>query len=211
MRDERETTEAGEVAAEAAASDVPVEEPATGDVGPDEGAELEPEGAGVAVEPEVAEETDADAAPLERDLDELLARAKERDEYLSLAQRTQADFENFRKRVARERTELERKGVAKLAKELLPALDSLELALQQLPADAAKGIELVHKELLGALNRAGIDSFSPEGERFDPNEHEAMARQAVEGAESGTVANVYQRGYRVNGTILRPARVVVAE
>ena len=193
-----------EVAAEeAAASDVPADEPATGDVGPDEGVE------DLTAEPE--DDAPADAAPVEHDLDELLAKAKERDEYLSLAQRTQADFENYRKRVARDVGAAELRGVGKLAKELLPALDSLEIALEHLPEESVKGVELVQQELLGAFARVGIEAFSPKGEAFDPNEHEAMAKHAVEGVESGVVAEVYQRGYRVNGTILRPARVVIAE
>jgi molecular chaperone GrpE len=103
--------------------------------------------------------------------------------------------------------------MARLARELLPALDNLALALE---ADAAgedfvAGVRLVNSELHAALERLGIESYSPEGERFDPNVHEAMSRQAVEGAESGTVVEVYQRGYRMNGAVLRPARVVVAE
>jgi molecular chaperone GrpE len=69
---------------------------------------------------------------------------------------------------------------------------------------------MVSDELKAALNRVGIQPFSPEGEPFDPNEHEAMASQPFEGAESGTVVQVYQSGYRINGAVLRPARVVVA-
>ena len=68
----------------------------------------------------------------------------------------------------------------------------------------------MHEELLGALERVGIQGFSPQGEPFDPNEHEAMAQQPAEGTEPGTVIEVYQRGYRLNGQVLRPARVVVA-
>ena len=151
------------------------------------------------------------AAPVEQDLDELAAVARERDEYLSLAQRTQADFENFRKRKAREVSEAERRGMTRLAKELLPAVDNLELAVTQLPEEAKKGLQLVFDEVVAALARVGIEGFSPEGERFDPNEHEAMASHPVEGAASGTVAEVYQRGYRLDGGVLRPARVVVAE
>ena len=156
---------------------------------------------------------DASEQAVATDLDELLARAeRERDEYLSLAQRTQADFENFRKRMRAEVGGAELRGVGRLAKELLPALDNLELALRAAPEDdkVAEGMKLVHKELHQALTRAGIQGFSPEGERFDPNEHEAMSQVPVEGAESGTVAEVYQRGYRLDGTVLRPARVVVA-
>ena len=159
------------------------------------------------------------AGEVEQDLDELLARAGKADEYLALAQRTQADFENFRKRMTRDVAAAETRGVSRLAKELLPALDNLGRALAAAEAGGehgtpehhlTSGIKLVHDELLAALGRVGIEPFSPEGERFDPNQHEAMVQQPVEGAESGTVVEVYQQGYRINGTVLRPARVVVA-
>jgi len=155
------------------------------------------------------------AAVVQEDLDELVAKAKQRDEYLELAQRTQADFENFRKRAAREKAEAGDRGMGKLARELLPALDHLELALRATEEhegaeNVVKGFRLVHEELLGALERVGIQGFSPQGEPFDPNEHEAMAQQPAEGTEPGTVIEVYQRGYRLNGQVLRPARVVVA-
>ena len=132
--------------------------------------------------------------------------------YLALAQRTQADFENFRKRMARENAAAVDRGVGKLAKELLPALDHLEHALKAASGheDVIKGFALVRDEIVRALERVGIQPFAPEGEPFDPNEHEAMASQPVEGKESGTVVEVYQQGYRINGAVLRPARVVVA-
>jgi molecular chaperone GrpE len=154
----------------------------------------------------------AAAADVEHDLDALVARSKERDEYLALAQRTQADFENYRKRMARENAAAVDRGVAKVAKELLPALDHLEIALKSAEGheDVVKGFAMVADELRTALARAGIEAFSPQGEPFDPNEHEAMASQPSEDAESGTVIEVYQQGYRLNGAVLRPARVVVA-
>ena len=134
--------------------------------------------------------------------------------YLALAQRTQADFENFRKRAVRENAAAADRGMAKLAKELLPALDHLDLALRAAEehggGEFAKGIRQIQDELINALGRVGIQAFSPKGEPFDPAEHEAMASQPVEGAEAGTVTEVYQAGYRINGTVLRPARVVVA-
>ena len=134
--------------------------------------------------------------------------------YLAMAQRTQADFENYKKRVARDAAVAADRGMAKLAKELLPALDHLELALRAAEehggADFAKGIRQIQDEMVAALGRVGIQPFSPKGEPFDPSEHEAMASQPVEGTEPGTVAEVYQQGYRINGTVLRPARVVVA-
>lgn len=151
--------------------------------------------------------SEAPAAP-----SELETLAAERDKYLGLAQRAQADFDNYRKRMARENAAAADRGVAKLAKELLPALDHLELALKAAEGheDVVKGFAMVAGELQAALGRVGIQAFSPKGETFDPNEHEAMAQAPIEGAESGTVAEVYQSGYRINGTVLRPARVVVA-
>ncbi len=154
--------------------------------------------------PEPAEAPEADAAPANDDA------AK----YLALAQRTQADFENYKKRAAREAAMASDRGMAKLAKELLPALDHLELALRAAEehggGEFAKGIRQIQHELVGALGRVGIQPYSPKGEPFDPSEHEAMASQPTEGVEPGTVSEVYQQGYRINGVVLRPARVVVA-
>jgi molecular chaperone GrpE len=151
----------------------------------------------------------SELAAVHADLGEM---AKQRDDYLALAQRTQADFENYRKRMARENAAAIDRGVAKLAKELLPALDHLELALKAAGGqeDVVKGFAMVAGELRAALERVGIQAFSPKGEPFDPNEHEAMAQHPAEDAESGTVVEVYQSGYRINGAVLRPARVVVA-
>jgi molecular chaperone GrpE len=149
---------------------------------------------------------------VQQDLDELQAKAAERDEFLSLAQRTQADFENFRKRAMREQQAAERRGVSKVVKEFLPALDNLERALSAASPDdqLAEGIRLVQAELNAAMARVGIEHFSPAGEQFDPTVHEAMATQPVEGAEAGTIVEVYQSGYRFDGDVIRPARVIVA-
>jgi molecular chaperone GrpE len=178
------------------------------------------EQAGAAPASDGSEEPRA-GSEVDQDLDELIARAGKADEYLALAQRTQADFENFRKRMTRDVAAAEARGVARLARELLPALDNLGRALAAAEAaggggDAgtddhlAAGVRLVHADLLAALQRAGIESFSPQGERFDPTEHEAMAQHPVEGAEPGTIVEVYQQGFRHDGSVLRPARVVVA-
>jgi molecular chaperone GrpE len=163
-----------------------------------------------------AREAHADgAAQLQGDLDELGTLAAKRDEYLALAQRTQADFENYRKRVARESALAQERGIAKLAKELLPAIDNLDRALGAAATDdpLLDGVRLVRAELSAALARVGVESFSPEGETFDPSVHEAMATvpQPPEGgSSSGTVVEVYQPGYRLGESIIRPARVVVA-
>jgi molecular chaperone GrpE len=157
---------------------------------------------------------DGAAAEVQGDLDELVETAAQRDEYLALAQRTQADFENYRKRVARESASAQARGCILLAKELLPALDNLDRALEAAAKDdpLLDGVRLVRSELSAALARTGIESFSPAGEVFDPAVHEAVAtsEQAADGAASGTVVEVFQPGYRLGETIIRPARVVVA-
>jgi molecular chaperone GrpE len=186
----------------------------TRQVSPEEAAvEAASDGAG---DPRTREEARA-AERVEEDLDELRTRAAERDEYLALAQRTQADFENYRKRVARDAAVARDKGVKQVVSELLPALDNFERALAAAEAEEAdeehhltKGIRLVQQELVAALGRVGIEPFSPKGEPFDPTQHEAMAQQPVEGAASGTVVEVLQAGYRLNGAVVRPARVMVA-
>jgi molecular chaperone GrpE len=161
------------------------------------------------------------AGELKEDLDELHALAAKRDEYLALAQRTQADFENYRKRVARESALAQERGVAKLAKELLPAIDNLERAIVEIALATGEtdqdpllgGVRLVLSELKAALARVGVESFSPDGEAFDPALHEAMAtvpQPPDGGAASGQVVEVYQPGYRLGDSVIRPARVVVA-
>jgi molecular chaperone GrpE len=164
-------------------------------------------------EPQVTPEEEVPAEEaVQADLDELQAKAAERDEFLALAQRTQADFENFRKRASRDQQAAERRGVSKVVKEFLPALDNLERALAATAEDdqLAEGIRLVQAELHAAMARVGIENFSPKGEPFDPNVHEAMATQPVEGTDSGTVVDVYQSGYRFDGEVIRPAKVIVA-
>ncbi|HEX3616582.1 MAG TPA: nucleotide exchange factor GrpE [Solirubrobacteraceae bacterium] len=150
---------------------------------------------------------------VQQDLHELASKAEKAEEYLALAQRTQADFENYRKRAARDAALAQDRGVAKLAKELLPAIDNLDRALKAASEEnspLAEGIKLVHTDLLSALQRLGVEPFSPDGEQFDPQLHEAVAQQPVEGVESGFVAEVFQQGFRLGETVLRPARVLVA-
>jgi molecular chaperone GrpE len=168
--------------------------------------------------PEPGGAESAEHAQLQRDLEELTAKASKADEYLELAQRTKADFENYRKRAAREAAVAQERGVAKLAKELLPAVDNLDRALEAAQSAAAgdgadtlaSGIKLVHADVIAALARAGIERYSPEGEVFDPQHHEAVAQQPVDGAQPGTIVEVYQRGYRLGAAVIRPARVLVA-
>jgi molecular chaperone GrpE len=163
-----------------------------------------------------------DAANEERILEEKeqveaedpLARAqRERDEYLDLARRSQADFENYRKRAAKEAAAAGERAKSGLVRELLPIVDNLERALKSADEGEqhlAEGVRLVHSELVAVLERNGVQQFDPAGERFDPTEHEALSVRDEDGAESGLVLDVVEKGYRSNGTILRPARVVVS-
>jgi molecular chaperone GrpE len=173
-----------------------------------------------------------EAGRVAKDIDALLEDVKrERDEYLELAQRARADFENFRKRAARDVQDAERRGRAALARDLVPVVDNLERALrsagidphaqdgqadapsEELSAQQAlvQGVALVYRELEAALARAGVEAYAPTGERFDPAWHEALATRPAEDAESGTVVETVERGYRLDGQVLRPARVVVSD
>jgi molecular chaperone GrpE len=146
--------------------------------------------------------------------DPLATALVERDEYLALAQRVQADFENYRKRAAREQERLVAHGHERLVRELLPILDDLERTLQAAErheeAALVDGVKLVERSLRKVLEREGLVEISVDG-AFDPHVHEAMLTQPGEGAEPGTVLDVLQRGYRVGDKVVRPARVIVAE
>jgi molecular chaperone GrpE len=111
----------------------------------------------------------------------------------------------------------EARGMGRLAKELLPALDNLDRAIAAVEASEdedehhlTKGIRLVQSELSSALARTGIEAYAAKGERFDPVHHEAVAQAPVAGAEPGSIVEVLQSGYRLNELVLRPARVIVA-
>jgi molecular chaperone GrpE len=184
--------------------------------------------------PEEAPAPEPEREAVEQDLDALLEDTKrERDEYLELAQRARADFENYRKRAAREAEEAERRGRSRVAGALVPVLDNLERALlatgldpsadgtreeaeqpsQEVSArDAlAQGVALVYRELRGTLAEAGVEAYDPAGERFDPAWHEALATRPEPGAEPGLVVETAEKGYRLDGQVLRAARVIVSE
>jgi molecular chaperone GrpE len=132
------------------------------------------------------------------------------DAYLRLA----ADFDNYRKRVAREHAELTARANERLVNELLPVLDDLERALEAATeheeAKLEEGVQLVHRSLAALLERHGLTEIDTEG-AFDPHVHEALLAQPAEGAEEGSVLQVLQKGYRLGDKVLRPARVIVAE
>ena len=161
----------------------------------------------------------SDVDQVERDLDALADTQKERDEYLDLARRTKADFENFRKRMTAEVQAAGVRGKGQLAQEVVPVLDDLERAIEAAGLDPegdsedglAHGVLLVFRSLREALARNGVEAVDPKGAKFDPNQHEALSTVSVEGTEAGTVVEVLQKGYRLNEQLIRPARVVVSE
>jgi molecular chaperone GrpE len=139
-------------------------------------------------------------------------------DWKDVALRKAAEVENLRKQSAQRVQKASRDGMRRVAAELLPALDDFERALAHAEAEEGDaehhltaGIRLVQQKMLEALKRAGIESYSPKGEPFDPHLHEAVAQHpAGDGAQPGTVLEVVQNGYRLGDDVLRPARVVVA-
>lgn len=134
---------------------------------------------------------------------------KLRDQFL----RSRADFENYRKRVEREKSEYFRYALSDTLREILPALDNFERALGTETAaqeDFRKGVEMIYKQLFDALGRAGLKAIDPVGEPFDPAFHEAIARCETTDAEPHTVFDVLQKGYLLHDRLLRPAMVRVA-
>ncbi len=152
---------------------------------------------------------------VEKDLDALLAEAEQqRDEYLELAKRTKADFENYRRRMAAEAQAAQARGKIEVAREVIEAVDNLERALEAGGEDGeglAAGVEMVLGGLRETLSRHGVETVDPNGEKFDPQWHEALSTQPVEGTGSGVVVETIQKGYRLGEQLIRPARVVVSE
>ena len=157
------------------------------------------------------EESEPEAPTLD---DRLAALTAERDEYLDLAQRVQADFENYRKRAVREQERLVAHAHERLVRELLPILDDLERAVEAAErheeAQLVEGVKLVEQSLRNALRKEGLVEIETDG-AFDPHVHEALLTQPSGDVEPGSVLEVVQRGYRVGDKVVRPARVIVAE
>lgn len=201
MSDEQNTGAAGQ---RPAAPGVPLDDvPAF--VIPGEGAEI--------LDAEVVDDEVALAGDAEGEAPEVEPEPDWRDRYL----REAAELDNVRKRARRDAAQAQGRGIAKLARELLPALDNLDRAIAAAEAEErdqehhlTKGIRLVQNELVGALGKVGIEPFNPVGEVFDPHRHEAIAQAPRPGAETGTIIEVYQLGYRLGEDVLRPAKVVVA-
>lgn len=201
-------------------ANAPDAEPAPGDV--DTGQPVDAE----VVEDEAAGDEAAEAS-VEQDLNALVEQARnERDEYLDLAQRTKADFDNYRKRVAAETAAARGKGQLEVAAGLIETVDNLERVLGaenvalgaaldgSIPEDAAislQGVIVVYRDLYGTLKKAGVEGYDPAGETFDPLFHEALQAVPADGVEPGIVLEVMQRGYRAGENVIRPARVVVSQ
>jgi molecular chaperone GrpE len=169
------------------------------------------------VSEEHLESTPAAADDAEQPVDEspaevLVALSKERDEYLDALQRLKAEFDNYRKRVARDQQELAARAHERLVKELVPVLDDLERALDA-AADHQEGkledgVRLVHRSLADALAKEGLAEIETGG-TFDPHTQEALLSQPSD-AEEGSVIQVLQKGYSLGDRVLRPARVVIS-
>lgn len=167
---------------------------------------LDPEDGGISLEPE---------EEIARLRDALEAKTGEAEEHRDRYLRAAAEFDNARKRAAREREEYTRYANESLLREFLPVLDNFERALQAArgePAAAAvtAGVELTQRELLRVLEKFGVTPFPSVGQPFDPERHEAIARVPAQGRPEGTVVDETARGYLLNGRVLRPAMVTVA-
>ncbi len=161
-----------------------------------------------AQEPETAEETAATVSA-----EELAAAVAKQEEYLNMAQRVQADFENFRRRNQNVRKEAFDEGARAFATTLLPVIDNMERAINaaQNSADESlkSGVEMVYRQLCEAFEKRGITTIDRKGEKFDPNLENAVMQGAPEDGEPGTVCEVFQKGYQMEGMVLRHAMVKV--
>ncbi len=159
--------------------------------------------------PEPSDPGAEEAAQFESDLASL---QRERDDLLDTTRRLQADFENYRKRVAREQTALVERATERLLEQLLPVLDSFELAVRNLDGSdvdekVRKGIDLVYAELIAVMERAGLERIEAKDAPFDPNEHEAVLQDDGDGEPH--VEDVLRTGWKLKGRVLRPAMVKV--
>lgn len=160
---------------------------------------------------EAAEETPAEATAEDELQTKLAAAEAKAEEYLNMAQRVQADFDNYRRRNQNLRAESYEDGAREFIKTLLPVMDNLERALTTESADAAlkQGVELVYKQLSDTLTKRGVSEISRAGEKFDPNLENAVMQGTADEGEPGTVCLVLQKGYRMGDAVLRHAMVKV--
>ena len=159
------------------------------------------------------EQGNSPVSELTNQLEELQAKVQENwDKFLAAS----AEVDNVRKRAERDIANAHKYGVEKFAKSLLPVLDSMEKSLETFNESEhdvsaiQEGAELTFKMLLDALEKVGVEQLDPQGEPFDPQLHEAMSTQPAEGLEPNTVVTVLQKGYKLEGRLLRPAMVIVS-
>ena len=165
-------------------------------------------------EPIQQEAQEAQEAQPEPEKDELQSAKDQAEEYLNLAQRVQADFENYRRRTKATRAEAYEDGARDFIKQLLPVVDNLERAIAQESADESlmTGVKLVYKQLTEALEKRGVQVIDRPGEKFDPNLENAVLQGAPDEGEPGAVCAVLQKGYKMGDQVIRHAMVkVVAE
>jgi molecular chaperone GrpE len=151
--------------------------------------------------------TDEPIQEIEETVNPLAEAEKQRDEYLDALQRLKAEFDNYRKRVARDQQQLAARAHERLVSELVPVLDDLERALAH-EGDIEEGVRLVHRALADALAKEGLAEIETDG-KFDPHTQEALLSQPSD-AEEGDVIQVLQKGYRLGDKVIRPARVVIS-
>jgi molecular chaperone GrpE len=162
---------------------------------------------------EPVSEMELEPAPTLDELKKELAETQSQvAEYKDGWQRSVADFQNYRRRVEAEKAETYQIAVGSIIKHYLPVLDDMERAMEARPADLpwADGVELICRKLQSILEAEGIKRIEAEGQKFDPNFHEAISLEPAEGVESGTVISVIRNGYTLNGHVIRPAMVRVA-
>lgn len=142
--------------------------------------------------------------------DDLTRISAERDEYLDQLQRSRAEFVNFRRRNEQERAQLRQFVTKDVAAQFLPVLDDFDRAMTVIPTDGScaafvQGVEMIHAKLMGIVERLGVTKLDALGQPFDPSVHEAVATEP--GTDGSTVVEVYQHGYRIGDTLVRPAMV----
>lgn len=160
--------------------------------------------------------TDEATAQSEEPTDPITALEQERDQFKAIAQRTQADFLNFKRRTDQEKGMVVRNAAAQVLSRLIPVLDDLERAAEALPEDAPEswkdGIRMVFQNLQSLLQAEGVSKYEPApGDTFDPAEQEAVYYQPTTDQQAGAVLSLVRAGYRTADRVLRPAQVVVAK
>jgi len=175
----------------------------------DEGLETAEAMEGELITEEVVEQSDTEQ--LKKELEEKKAAAED---YYNRLLRLQADFDNYRRRTAREREDFARYASTTLCEALLPVLDNFQLALGakgQDPAKVVEGVEMIYRQLLDVLQKEGLTPVETQGQEFDPTKHEAAMQESTDQYPDNTVISELRRGYYLKDKLLRPAMVTVAK